>query len=342
MTDSIREALTTAYNEAEKTPASPAPAEQAAAPESEIVETEPKEAEVSASDKSKSEAAPGEEAPSGKDPQAPEAAAAAAPEQSAPVSWSNEERAAWATVPAKAREAIMRREGEMNRALRTSAQARQRTEALDKVVEPYKPLLDRYGVTVEQILPPLLATRAALEVGTAEQKATLVANLCGDFGIDLELLDTALAGRYQNGKAAPRQVAPQIPDLSQNPQLAPVFALVEQFKAAQAERAQQAIQAVASDPHYEEVRFTMADLIEMAQRRGKTMDLPTALELAKRAHGLAVPPPAPSVSEAARTLAAARNAAVSVSGAPKPSPPRKPGEGTLREEIEANMKAAKL
>lgn len=344
MSDSIREALTAAYDEAEKvetpTPGLDTEISNAAGADSvekladktderaAPIETPPEGASVGKAISDKG----GTPAPSGTPP---------APEQPAPASWSNEEREAWSTVPPKAREAIMRREGEMNRALRASASARQRSEAIDKSVEPYKPLLDRYGVSIEQVLPPLLATRAALEVGTPEQKATLVANICGDFGIDLELLDNALASRYQGGKAPPRQMAQQIPDLSQNPQLAPVFAMVEQFKAAQTERAQQALQAVASDPHYEEVRFTMADLIEMAQRRGKTMDLPTALELAKRAHGFSVAPPAPSVSEAARTLAAARNAAGSVSGAPKPTPARKPGEGTLRNEIEANFAAAK-
>jgi hypothetical protein len=235
----------------------------------------------------------------------------------------------------------MRREAEMNRSLRVSADSRRRVEAIDRSVEPYKPLLARYGVGIEQVLPPLLATRAALEVGTPEQKAALVANLCGDFGLDLELLDTALASRYQNGQAPQRVQAPQLPDLSQNPQLAPVFALVEQFKQVQMEKAQQVIQTVSNDPHYDEVRFTMADLIEIAKRNGKTMDLPTALELAKRAHGFAVAPPAPSVSDAARTLAAARNAAVSVSGAPKPTPARKPGEGSLRDELNANFAAVK-
>lgn len=339
MADSIREALTAAFDQAEKTDTeSSGPAEDStettdAPPSTETVDAAP-------STETPPEGASGGETISDKGGSAPPAAPAA-PEQPAPASWSNEEREAWAAVPPKARAAIQRREQEMNRALRAAAPNRQRLEAIDKSVEPYKPLLERYGVSLEQVLPPLLATRAALEVGTPEQKATLVANLCGDFGIDLELLDSALAGRYQGGQPQVRMQAPQLPDLSQNPQLAPVFALVEQFKAAQTERAQQALQAVSSDPHYEEVRFTMADLIEIAKRNGKTMDLTTALELAKRAHGFAVAPPAPSVSDAARTLAAARNAAASVSGAPKPTPPRKPGEGSLRDELEANFAAVK-
>lgn len=341
MADSIRDALTAAYDEAEKTDTTVPetdPVIETSAPteDAKVVET----TDDATSTETPPEGASGDKSTSDKGGSAP-TGTPPAPEQHAPASWSNEERAAWATVPPKAREAIMRREQEMNRSLRVSATARQRVEAIDQSVAPYKPLLEKYGVSLEQVLPPLLATRAALEVGTPEQKATLVANLCADFGLDLELLDTALAGRYQGGQAPQRVAAPQLPDLSQNPQLAPIFALAAQFQAAQTEKAQQAIQAVSADPHYDEVRFTMADLIEIAKRNGKTMDLPTALELAKRAHGFAVAPPAPSVSDAARTLAAARNAAASVSGAPKPTPARKPGEGSLRDELNANFAAVK-
>jgi hypothetical protein len=232
----------------------------------------------------------------------------------------------------------------MNRALQDSASARRRAEALDKSAKPYQPLLDSYGVQVEQVIPGLLATRAALEVGSPSQKAQLVANLCADFGIEIGLLDEALSGRYQNGQPEPRyQPQNHQIDLTNNPALAPLFAMAEQIKSVQTERAAQAIGTVSSDPHYNAVRFTMADFIEQARAQGRQLGLPEALSLAKQFHGLGAAPAAAGsgnpLSDAARTLAAARNAASSVSGAPKPTPPRKPGEGTLREELEANLAA---
>lgn len=349
MSDSIREALTAAYEKAESAP-----------PAAESTEASPAEPVSTASAADSGDAPAASDSGSGTTTDAsntpPDAAAsAAAPakpaesappaatssEANAPISWTAEERTAWTGVPEAARKAIARREGEMNRALQYSATARRRVEALDRAVETFKPLLDQYGVTVEQVIPNLLSTRAALEVGTPQQKATLVANICAEFGLDVNLLDAALATRYQNGQPPPRQQAPA-PDLSNNPQLAPLFALAAQYKEAQNARAATAIAEVSADPLYNEVRFTMADLIETAKARGQTMDLKTALGIAKQMHGHAPPaPPAPSVSDAARTLAAARNAASSVSGAPKPTPPRKPGEGSVRDELLANFAAAR-
>jgi hypothetical protein len=77
----------------------------------------------------------------------------------------------------------------------------------------------------------LLATRAALEVGTPTQKAQLVANLIHQFGVDIASLDNFLA----NGPAAQPQQAPAVQpqnyfDPTQHPALQPLFSLAEQFK----------------------------------------------------------------------------------------------------------------
>lgn len=342
MADSIRDALTAAYDKAESDSAAAdtsAPAPDNTAP----VDSGPEP------DNGSDEGAVPSSPPSDQGGSTPPAsqggatppAAPAAPDVPAPVSWSNEERAAWAQVPKSARDAILRREGEMNRALQASAAARRRSDVMDQMAQPYKPLLDSYGIQVEDVIPNLLATRAALEIGTPQQKAQLVANLCADFGIEIGILDDALSARYAGGQPAPRYSGgpPQMQDLSTNPQLAPLFAMAAQYEEARQTRARAAIATVQNDPHYQAVRHTMADMIEAAHHRGQKLDLGVALALAKQAHGIAVPAAAPSVSEAARTLAAARNAASSVSGGPKPTAPRKPGEGSLRDELEANLAA---
>jgi hypothetical protein len=343
VSDSIRDALTAAYEAKDKEPATDDTASDDATINAEVVDSSELPAdtmdETSAPDSTEG-ASEGESIPD--KGEGATAAAVPAASEAAPASWTQDERAGWATAPEAVRKAVLRREGEMNRALQVSSSARKRVESLDKITQPYKPLLDSYGITVEQAMPGLLATRAALEVGTPAQKAELIANLCADFGIEVELLDGALATRYQGGRPAPRVAPVQMPDLATNPQLAPLFAMAEQVRQAQTERAQEAVSAVSADPHYNEVRFTMADLIEKAHVAGRKLDLPTALGIAKQLHGLGAPAPtATSVSDAARTLAAARNAASSVSGAPKPTSPRKPGEGSLRDELIANMSAKK-
>jgi hypothetical protein len=346
MADSIREALTGAFEKhstSDETPANAGPAADEtpvtggaddSAPAGDVPATD----EATPSNESDDAAAAAVPAT----PAAP--APAAATTEPPPASWSNEERAAWSTLPEAARKAVLRREGEMNRALQTSATARRRVEALDKLADVYKPLLDSYGVTVEQALPGLLATRAVLEVGTPEQKAQLLANVCADFGLDITLLDTALQQRYANGVPTPRYSGQGQPDLNKLvEERLNEHPMVKAFNSAQQERARSAIAGVQTQPHFEAVRHTMADVIDQAKALGRSIDVDSAYRVACQLHGLDAPAPAAaaqSVSDAARTLAAARNAAASVSGAPKPTPARKPGEGSLRDELTANLNAA--
>lgn len=345
MTDSIREALTaavdkhsgpaddTSADEADDTPISNADAADSA----ELPADKADEASAPSDSDESSEAASDATTPAAPAP-------VATTETPPPASWSNEERAAWATVPESARKAIQRRETEMNRAFQSSAAARRRVADLDKMADVYKPLLDSYGVTVEQAMPGLLATRAVLEVGTMQQKTALLANLCADFGIDIGELDNALTQRYQGGVPTPKYTGVQQPqpNFRNDPNLAPLYALAERANEHTRAQAQAMVDAVKSDPHFEAVRHTMADFIDQAKANGREIDLPTALRLARELHGLGAPAPVRGstgnpVSDAARTLALARNAASSVSGAPKPAAPRKPGEGTIRDEIIANM-----
>lgn len=333
MVDSIREALTAAIDKAEKE----APPVTVAAADDEVADPGTEASKVSeAAAPLESEVSESVPVTTGSTP-VKETSAPVVAAPNAPASWTNEERAAWGAVSPAAQKAILRREGEMQRAFQTSSASRKRVEQFDALAEPYKPLLNRYGVTLEQALPPLLATRAALEVGTPDQKAELVANICADYGIPLELLDTALAARFQNGVPQQHQIPVQ-PDLSNNPALAPLFAIAAQIKERQQASAIEAVAEVQTLPHYEEVRFTMADLLEKAKEHGKSLDLKTAHRLASELHGFGTQTAqqaATTVSEAAAILARSRNAASSVSGAPVATAPRKPGEGTIRDEIES-------
>jgi hypothetical protein len=347
MADSIREALTAAYDAAGKEPpteeAAPAepiqePAAAVAAPDE---KDSPPSAEAKTEPQDEGEPKPAETKPEASKPAAPVA-------EPAPASWNKEEKEAWSGVPEKARAAVKRREQDFQRVFQATAQARRRAEAFDQIALPYQPLLQKYGIGLEQALPPLLATRAALEVGTKEQKAQLVANICADFGIDIELLDTALQQRF-SGTGTPQPIGPppQI-DLRSNPQLAPLFQMAEEVAERRSQQARETVAQVQTEPHYEEVRFTMADLIDQAKAQGRSLDIKRAYRLACQVHGFEDAAPAtpqagapPSVSEAAAILARSRKAASSVgSSGPKPTPLRKPGEGTVRDEITAQIEAA--
>ncbi|MCS7084461.1 MAG: hypothetical protein NZ534_00075 [Bacteroidia bacterium] len=261
------------------------------------------------------------------------------PVEPPPASWRPEERTEWAKLPPSARAAVLRRESEIARAMQQSADARTFAKEFEKVVEPYKLLFARYGVSNPlSAIDALLQTRAALELGTPDQKAQLVANIVHNFGVDIEKLDAALV--------APRPAAPPtpppMPDYRSDPQLAPLFSLAEAIKERQRERMEKEMAEVERLPHFEELRDSMADIIEAASKNGRRIGVRQAYDAALALRPdlkPATPQPSsapatpPSVSEAAAILARSRTAASSVAGAPKGSP--RPQPQTLREELEA-------
>lgn len=263
------------------------------------------------------------------------APASAAPvNDRAPASWKAEEKAAWATVPQQARAAIMRREQETQRVLSATADARRLQSDFQQAIHPFMPLMEAHGVAPIPAIVGLLQMRAALEVGSKEQKAQLVSNLVRQFGVDINALDGFLSSSHGQPPVAP----PTRVDPRSIPELAPLFSLAEQVSAAQAAKLDTQFEPIEKLPHYETVRETMADLMEAAAMRGKTMTLQNAYNLACGLDpALAGTQPTAgnttSTSEAAAILARSRKAASSVAGAPKTSPTAKPTD--RRAQIEA-------
>lgn len=336
MSDSIRDALTKAFESAEAT--------------DETVDTAPVEAtDSSASDTvdetpaAVTDNAGADSAPVAGKQTAPAPAAAPAPSSPPPASWSKAEREAWTSMSPAAQEAVKRRETELNRVLQTSAEARRTAQAYDEVFAPYDDLIKQYGVSRAQAVQPALATMAALYTGTDNQKAELVANIVAQHRVPVEVLAQILHDRMVgNGGNMPYQPAPQAnqgPDIDSLVQQAlSAHPLIQQFTQRQEQQAVEAVSAVEGYDHFEEVRLEMADILDRARARGKSVDLYTAYEIACRTYGL-TPTPSAAAATAAQArdeqgrFAASRRAASSVAGSPKPSPGYKPGSGSIRDEL---------
>jgi hypothetical protein len=227
----------------------------------------------------------------------------------------------------------MRRESETQRALSTSADARKLQQSFTQALAPFEPLLQAYGVKDPiTAIVPLMQTRAALEVGTPAQKAELLANLVYQFNVDIKQLDDYLVRGPRPQMPVP--ATPQF-DPKSVPELAPLFQIAEQFKAAQAAKVDAAVEEVAALPHFEDLREDMADILDLAAQRGRPLTVKQAYDHALSLAGLAPAPVAasPNVSEAAAIMARSRRAASSVAGAPKGSTGAKPA--TLRDAITA-------
>lgn len=214
------------------------------------------------------------------------------PAARAPVSWKPEAREDWAKLPPGAQQEVMRREREITETLRTTADARHLQQQFQQVAQPYMHFIQAENSTPMQAFSNMMQTAATLRVGSAQQKADLVTNICMQHGIDLQMLDAALSARMGQGG----QQQPQHSDVMQlvDQRLAP---LMQHFNGIQQQRAQVEQQSTAalqsevdafmSNPANEfagDVHADMADILDLAANRGQKITLQDAYNRATMLH----------------------------------------------------------
>lgn len=340
--DDLRSAIDAAVTETEKveTPA-PAPAPVAAAPstpepiEGEIV-SKTIEPSAPAGDKPKSieEVANGgkpEELTSPKDENA-EPRTIDPRIDRAPASWKGDAKKLWSELPLAARQEVIRRERDTTKVIQEAAQARNQIEPIREVLSPHMDRIQQmYQGNPITAINNLLGVERTLVSGTAQDKVQLVARMIDRFGIDIQMLDSALANQ-----PAPQQTQQlsQIEELV-NQRLAPVMDFLgqqqqrEQLHARQIEdQALHTVETMATDanyPYFEDVRQDMADIIEMGARRGVAISMEDAYTRAVRMNDITFQATNVRENSQAATQAAlqahqlaqkAKGAAVSVSGSP--------------------------
>jgi hypothetical protein len=294
---------------------------------------------------------------------APEGSPTEQPQQKTlrpPQSLKPAEREAFMSASPVLQEALIRREKEIQQALQQTAGARQFTQRMTEVLQPYIPLIQVSGGDPFQFIGNLLYASNALTHGSPKFKAEVVANLIHQFGVDIEMLDSVLAGLpVQSQKpAADQQILPQVQQLVQQ-QLAPVQQLLGQiqqqrqqaFQAAY-QKETQSLEQFAADPKhefFEDVREIMADLIEVAASRGYELSYEDAYAQACQLH-----PDVRSVimsrnsnaqlQNTAQSLTAAaqraKAAAVSVAGGPASGVPGSAPAGGAAPSIRASIEQA--
>lgn len=262
----------------------------------------------------------------------------------APASWRPEIREHWNSLPSEVRAEVARRELDVQRAMQESATTRQMVDQFNQVIAPYEMFIRAENSNPLAAIDNLMGTAARLRTATAPELAQLFTGMINQFGIGrfgnqfIEQLDGALSGNVQRVDPAQQQLQAAIQQ-----QLAPVQNFMQQLSFAQQAQQQQTYAAASNEVEEfiqqtefgPDVRADMADLMEMAARRGRQMSLAEAYQqacisnpeilsvLKKRSSGQA--------SSAAKR---ARSAAVSVSGAPAPSAPDE-DSNDVRSAIEA-------
>lgn len=176
-----------------------------------------------------------------------------------PVSWSPAAKAEFSKLPLVVQEAVAKREMEVSQGFKQYGEKVKQYEAIDKILDPLTPDLQRHGLTKDQYVQRLRAAEVALESNPVEGLKWLAKS----YGVDLAQLAT---GQPQ------AEVAPEIQTLRTK------LSELEQWKAQQEQARQQAfasetataIEQFKSDPKnefFEQVRPVMGQLVATGQAK---------------------------------------------------------------------------
>jgi hypothetical protein len=149
-------------------------------------------------------------------------------------------------------------------------------------------MMQAENATPIQAFQNLMQTAATLRTGSAMQKAELAAAIISQHGIDVEQLDRLLSARM-NGTAAP---APQ--QQYRDPRLDEVLGYVNAQRQREQQQEQQVMQSLQQEteefmnnPEMEfawDVKDDMADILDLAAKRGQKISLQDAYSRATMLH----------------------------------------------------------
>lgn len=219
----------------------------------------------------------------------PVATESAAPDKGAdraPESWRPTTREHWGKLPPEVKQEVMKRETEMNQFVQKTAAQRKIADQFVGVMQPFMGMIQAEGGNPVQTVQNLLNTAAFLRTGPVGQKAQMVAKMIKDYGIDIQMLDAALAG-----EVVPATEEDRLGRIIEQ-RLAPVNDFIKNIQGMRSQREQRVdgeidteISTFANDPaneFFKEVYEDMADMIEIAAKRGGSMNMKTAYDRACR------------------------------------------------------------
>lgn len=278
---------------------------------------------------------------------ATQAPAADAPKTRAPGSWTPALREKWGGLPDDVRDHITKREAEITSQLTQSASARKLADNFVQTIRPYEQLIRSSGSSPMQAVKSLMDTAAVLQIGTPAQKVKAAADIIRAYGVDLQMLDQQLSGQVQRQNAPEAQIERL---LSQR--LAPINQMMQRLQ----QREQQDSQAVSSEAlqtvqqfrdseeaeFLDDVREEMADLLEVAARRGRAMTLNEAYDIAchQNADIRAIREQRAEAKRIAQGGGGAARARIAAASLPAGAPPAGAGEGPKGNSRRAALEAA--
>lgn len=246
----------------------------------------------------------------------------------APEAWQPAAREGWAELPESVRTQIHKRETEINKALMDGSDNRKQGEKFNDIAGRYAQIIAAEGVTDPIVgFEEMMKVMSVLRMGTPEQKAAKIAQFIGGYGVPVEILDSILSGQpaIGGGNGAAAIGDPNMAYIDQK--LAPVNELLGRLNAQERQtnldRNKQYMNEVvafkAANEFYTDVQHDMADLCEMAGKRGYDMPLAEAYTKACAMNPeiskiMADRGAADRLQAGSETLISKRNAASSITG----------------------------
>lgn len=259
----------------------------------------------------------------------------------APGSWKPTARELWGKVPPQVQQEILRREKEINRGFSEVTQAKQFTENFNRTIQPHANMIAAEGGDPVKFVNNLLHTASALYYGAPMQKAQVVAGFIKTFGVDIQTLDSLLAGTMPANGGQPATDQRTLIQAEVTKAISPLVQAFQTQRQEEDKSYQDLIEEFANDPQnefFEDVKDTMADILEVAAKRGQKMTLQDAYARATMldkgiSEIISSRTLQKKADEASAAAAAARKKAVSVTGAPAKDLSSSSGSGSLRDDI---------
>lgn len=215
----------------------------------------------------------------GAKPTAPVAGA----ELRAPNAMKPSEKEAFKAAPRELQEFLVRRDRDQAVTHQKLAENAKAGEGWSNLVAPYAPFIRSMGGDVRSTVDNLLRTGHVLQYGTPGQKAQAVHSVLTQFGVDLDLVNQLLDGKpVESRQGQAQQFDPNA--LAQSVRQS----VMQELEAKSTERriavAHSEVDAFASThPYLDEVREQMGELMDLAHKRGRQMDMERAYTLACQA-----------------------------------------------------------
>ncbi len=224
-------------------------------------------------------------------------------------SWKKEAQTALSSLPPETQHMIQEREEQFHRGIEQYKSFANEGKRYSRVMAPYMDYLNQLEVTPEQAIPRLIETERVLRTAPIEQRKQMFLQLAHDYGINTQDLTNTNFDpyRYQLEQRLAEQQA-QLQALSQSRQMAE-----------EANLTQSVDQFASTHEHFEEVRGTMADLLDRCFANNLEEAYAKAVRLNDDVYAqMAQQPQQQNVGmmRTQRAVQAAKAASVSVKGAP--------------------------